>query len=627
MVVGEVDDFAEPDDSGVLSVGEVDDFDESEPDSPGQEDFSRDTSGIEQPASQDQQEPPGESLGAAKDVGIQAARGAASAYTWPLDLLKSLFVGAHHPMSEDEILDLERRTGIPVDREELKKSQEQFMETGKRLGEYIPTQEAAEKLIEKKAGISLEPQTRIGKFVRQGAELAALSRGKGLKSALARGAAGASATMGLEESEALSPEVSKLAGDVLSMMPSRRPKGFTASETALKDVAEKHKMPFPELMTRVKAPFIRAEVSEATKDTLKQEFNTSMSGAVEDIISGKLPIRKLRSRGVNLDELQKHAHEQVNRSAANVKGKLSTGSMVHAIEARKLSLNPSLADKTRVTPSSHANQRAIDILNEHKRQLSPRRLDPLNPEAKIPPPKQMTASELVQRYRDNNENVRELYRKAYETPVDKEVERTYAFLNDILMDKIERVGGPELAQKLKAANKITRQVKQSEQVESFLAGAMHEGDFVPGKLEKKLGTPRADKIKKLLGEPAIREIAEVAKYRSLAEKNLEKFLNLPGQAFRKEVSDWGVLAPLLFFSPHAGVATYAARKSVARLQGRLLTRPATRRIYRRITRLAAAGEYDLLREDFDKLNAAISREFGSPEAFIEDSMSFEGGEG
>lgn len=548
----------------------------------------------------------------AKDVGVQAVRGAASAFTWPLDVLKSLVVGAHHPMDEKEILELERRTGIPINREELQKSQEQFSQIGKNVGEYIATQDAAEKQFEKSTGISLEPKTLAGKFTRQASELAALSRGKGVTKALARGTAGAATTLGLEESGAASPEISKMAGDVLSIMSLRRPRGFTASEQALKQVADEHKLPFPELMTRVKTPFIRAEMSKDAKDALVKQFDMTTKQAIDAVSSQKLPIMELQKKGVNLDAFQRNAHDEVDRAAAFIPAKTPTGPIIRKIDEEILRLNPSLADKTKVKPSSHADQKAIDVLREHKKQLEPKN--------EKSPSKEMTALELIERYRDNNQNVRELYRKAHETPVDKEVEHTYAFLNKLLMDQIESVGGKKLGEQFRAANKITKQVKEVSQVEKFLGTAMEDGSFVPGKLEKRLNSPKSDKVKKILGTQAIQDINDIAKYRTKAEQNIEKFLNLPGQTFRKEISDWGVLAPFLFFSAHAGVGTYIARKGIARIQGRLLTRPATRKEYLKITKHAAAGQYDLLRKDFDALNTAISQEFGSPETFIDDSM-------
>jgi hypothetical protein len=523
-----------------------------------------------------------------------------------MDLLKSLFVGAHYPMDEHEILDLERRTGIPINREELQKSQEQFSEIGKRAGEYIPTQEMAEKAIEKHAGVSLQPKTELGKFTHQASELAGLARGKGLAKAIGKGAAGAAATLALEKSGAASPEVSKMTGDVLSMVSRRKPKGFTASEEELRKVAEAHKLPFPELMTRVKEPFIRAEVSKATQEALKKEFNASGKEAIQKIVEREVPITRLQNKGINLEALQKNAHEEVTRAAEKHAARIDNEPILRAIDSQIKQLN------TNPIPSE-SKKKAMSILREQRKALSP--------EAATSKPKGMTASQLVEQYRDNNENVRELYAKAQGTPVDTRVKSTYAFLNDTLMKQLEKVGGGELAEQMKAANKITQEVRKVSQVEKFLESAMHEGDFVPGKLEKKLASPRADKVKRILGEKGIADINDIAKYRSLAEKNVDKFLNLPGQAFRKEVADWGILAPILFFSPHAGVLSYAGRKGVARIQGRLLTRPATRRQYRQITKHAAAGQYDRLRKDFEDLNASVSQEFGSLENFVDDSMS------
>jgi hypothetical protein len=285
-----------------------------------------------------------------KNSATQAVLGGASSLTWPLDVLKSLVVGAHHPTDEHEILDLERRTGIPINREELKKSQEQFSQIGKNVGEYIPTQDAAEKKFEEYTGSSIRAKTGADKALRQFGSIASMSAGGTIAQVLKKAAGGVAVTTGLESAGVPEP-IARLIGDASSSAKLGIKKGFTdfsEDAKALQSVSNKHGLPFLEYMILEKEPMISSAISARTARRLHNEVNLSMNRAIENIAAGGLKENDLRNSLTVLRAASSQAHSDVDKLASKITRQIDTKPVVNTLEKKLKELKAKRSIETEV---------------------------------------------------------------------------------------------------------------------------------------------------------------------------------------------------------------------------------------------------------------------------------------
>lgn len=532
----------------------------------------------------------GETIG---DWFTQAGRGALKLFTWPADVLKLAMIG--EGLSDlDDVEEAFRRAGKPFDREA-------YIRTVLDQSKYIPTQDLLEQGLESLTGMSLQPKSESGKRVKQGVEIAGFARGSGLGKALLQAGVGVGTTEALKQA-GVGEEKAELLGDLSSLSPSilkKAPKEVPKVAKDLEKTALQYALPFKEFMVRERSPILKGSLSKKAESRLKEQFNVSTKEAIDKIVEGKIPIRRLREKGVNLDAMADTAYEQTRSLAKANPKEISTEDIVKNIDKR-------IEDILALAPSpSDAQKTAIKVLQNERDILS------------VSKP---SSEQLINQHMNYNSDMKSIYRKAEFSGKEDEVRKAYEFLKDELVGAMSKQGNAEAAESFKAANKIYSEKMKLEQSESILEKAFKDG-YSPKKLEKVLHSKGGKYLRRNMGKEAVSDIEEIAKYGKEAQERMDKFLDLSNASVSKEIQSWGQLAPMVFF-PHKVVgAGLGIMKYIAQpIQGKLLTRDATRKIYKLTLKHAAEGSFNLLKKDFINLEKEISKEWGSVDNFVDATM-------
>lgn len=526
------------------------------------------------------------------DVFVQSGRGVLKAFTWPADVLKAGMIGSALS-GIDELEDEFERAGRPFNREELTKSVYN-------TAEFFPTQELAEKGIEKATGFSFEPKTELGRKAGQTAQIATLNPGSLAKKALA-GATAAGTTYGLEQAGVPGAEI---IGDVVGSSTSALRKVPKVISDKAKDslkTAQKHALPFLEYMNQENAPWIRGKLFKKTEERLKQEFNVSNKQALDKILTNEIPIKALKDKGINLDVMAEEAYTKAISQASKDPKLIKTDQIVKNIDQEIAYI------KSKAPNPSDAQKTAIQILENERDILQVAT---------------MNSEQLINQYQNYNSNVKGIYRKPQFSGVEEEVRQTYKFLNEQLVQSLEHQGQKETATYFKEANKIYHAKSQLNQSESILSKAFDGGNYSPQKLQSILNSKNKRKfLERNLGKGAVQEIQDIAEYGVKATENIGNFIKLDSPFVLNEITTWGNLAPLVFMPGNlAGPLMTVARPIAERVQGKLLTRPALRETYKMTLKHAAEGQYNLLKKDFFKLEEGIAKEWGDTQTFIDEAM-------
>ena len=556
---------------------------------------------------------------AAKEAGLQSVAGLGQAFTYPLDILKMAMIG-EGLTDIDELEDAFSKTGKPFDKNK-------YIQTVMQQGEFIPTQELLERIIDKYAGTNIaEPKTKTGKFFNKLFFLGGLTKGKGLtKAALKKGAKagvlGASTTAGLRAAGV--PEfVADLGGDVISGLATieKVARTFTAEQQRIIDVAEKHGLPLMEFMMEDTAGS-SAKISAKRKAAFEKELGMTTDEAIKKVVEGKIPISKLRGEGKDLEVLEDEAYEIATKLAKEHKTPIDTTEIIGDIDreiARIKSLAPS--------PSA-AEEAAIRILEEEKGKLSaPAKkgkqiLDAQgNPIETGTKGKTASAEQLIKQTKNYNSNVKGIYKKSEYSGVEDEVKNTYAFLNDRVRNTIEKQGGKDLVEAHKAGNAIFAQNVALARTEGLIAKAFPNGEFSAKKLNQVLNnkTSRAQ-LTKDIGEDGIKELRQIAEYGERAQKATTQFANSAKHKFN--MKEWGPLAGFLLARiPKVGLAAAAAKPMWDYVRGWTLTRPVARKAYANIVKNAANGSFSNMAKDFAILENEVIKEYGSMDDFMKQGI-------
>lgn len=523
------------------------------------------------------------------DVLVQTGKGYLKAFTWPADVFKLAMIG--EGLSEiEELEEIFKKEGKPFDREKYIKD---VFETA----EFIPTQELAEKSFEDLTGISLEPKSEFGKRIRQASELAGFTRG-GIAKKIATGAVGAATTETLKQA-GIGEDAAEIIGDVTSIGPAsleKSAKKIPTSAQELQQKALKYSLPFKEFMVKERTPLLRGKLLNRSFENLKNEFNVTAQEAIDKVISNQIPAKRLREKGVNLDALSEFAYARTRQLAQNNQQAFKTDKIIKNIN-NEINRIKSLAPSP-----SEAQKQAINILEKERDVL------------KISNP---TSEQLVNQHINYNSNVKGAYRKPEFSGSQQEVVNAYNFLNNQLVETMTEQGSKDVAEAFKAANKIHHEKSKLLQTENIINKAFKSG-YNPKKLKNILNSRDGKFLKRNLGKDGIKDLEEIAEYGVKAEEKMSKFLDNNSPTILKEVKTWGQLAPILFF-PNKLVGTLfsVAKPLSEHIQGQLLTRNATRDIYKLTLKHASEGSFNLLKKDFARLGREISKEWGSEEDFID----------
>lgn len=256
----------------------------------------------------------------ASSTGTQAALGLTQALTSPLDLAKMYLIGEGLAGIE-EAEEASYRMGKPFDRNQAIKNLYQSLE-------YFPTQTLAEELLEKKTGISTQPKG-IQKFFRGAAEFLGLTP----KAAAAK-------IKGLQPHK-LAPE-----------------------QQALKETAEEFGLRKFAGLEKEKPPTITPIVSLEKQAKITHELGETSKKAIDDIISQKIPVKKMRDMGINLENAYETAYTAARKTASDMGEKpVDFSNVVDWINSE--------VKKTKSSAPSLSNQQKtyIQILEKEKKSL------------------------------------------------------------------------------------------------------------------------------------------------------------------------------------------------------------------------------------------------------------------
>lgn len=525
------------------------------------------------------------------DVATQSGRGALKAFTWPLDVLKMGVLG-EGLSAIDEVEEFYHKEGKPFDRAKYVKN---LFEQS----EYIPTQDLAEQSFEKTTGISLEPKTELGKYTKQGSEVASLARG-GWASKITRGALAAGTTKGLEAA-GVGAGPAEFAGDIVGLSPSKAKitRKLAPEAASFEKTARKHALPFVEAMARERVPIIKGRISEATEKRLNKELKMSSREAITALERDEFPLKRLQEKGYNIDALAESAYAKSTELAQANPKPISTKPIVESFD-REIDRIKSLAPSP-----SDAQREAIKLL-ERERDIM-----------KVSNP---TAEQLIQQHKNYNADMKQIYRKPEFSGKEEQVRKTYEHMKQELVNAMESQGNKETADAFREANKIYHEKSKLEQTESLL-NKVFEGDaYNPKKLERFLNSKKGNLLKRNMSPKAIQDIEEIASYGSKAQDRIAEFMQIDNKSVQSTLQSLGKVAPFIL-APHTlkGAAIAYLPQLAQSIQGKLLTRPATREIYKYTLKHAAEGSFDLLKKDMVHLENALVREYGSVDDFIDET--------
>lgn len=524
---------------------------------------------------------------------VQGGRGLLKAFTWPADVLKIAMIG--EGLSDiDELENAFQKAGKEFDRDAYIKS---VLEQSR----YIPTQDAAEDLLTHLTGFSLKPKSESGKRIKQFSELASFTRGGPLRKLTTAGT-GTAVTEGLKQA-GVGEGKAELIGNIASVAPGlvkEGPRELSKTTKDLEKTAIKHSLPFKEFMARERAPAVQGRLFRKTEEQLKQQFNVSASEALKKIVQDEIPIAKLRSRGVNLDALGKHAYEVTEGMARARPQPIDTSKIVSNID-QEISRIKSLA------PSPSDAQKASIKLLEDERDI-----------LKVSKP---TVEQVINQHKNYNADLKSIYRKPEFSGKEEQVRKTYEFLKKEQVGAIREQGHPDVANAFQAANKIWTERSKLYQTESLLGKAFDGDTYSPSKLDKLLNSRSGNFLKRNLSKDAIQDLEDIAKYGKDAQQKMQQFLSLRNPVVEKEVRSWGELAPIIFLPHNPKIAALGFIKPFAKhVQGKLLTQDASRRAYKAALKHASEGAFNLLKRDMIKLEAEIAKEWGSVSDFMDSSL-------
>lgn len=526
----------------------------------------------------------------AKDVIIQPALGLAGAFTWGFDLLKMGMVG--EALTDlDELENAFKKAGKPFDRDK-------YIQTVAEQSQYIPTQELAENLFQKGTGVSLEPKSPTGKKIRKFFTLVGLLRGKGLQKAVIGAGTGVATSEGLK-SAGVNETASDILGDLVgggTTALSKSPRQLTPEVAALEKTAAKHGLPFPEYLTQDSKKLVYPKISESRKLALQKEMGTTSQQAIDDIITGKLPLNKVKSQGYDLEVLADEAYEKVTSLTKANPNKIPTKKIVSDIDSEIARI------KSKAPSPSDADKAAISILESEKTVLE-----------KATP----NTEQLVNQIRNNNSNVSSIYKRPEFSGREDAVRGAYAYMNNSIRNTIESESGTEVRQAMKAADALYAEKSKLDRVQSLVSKATKNGDYDPKKLQALLNSKQGLIVRRELGDKAVNEIRDIAKYGDEAQKAVLQLAKSP--RLTEVINEWGPLAGYLLYKIPKTAGLLIAAKSVGdKVRGYLMTRPATRMVYRDIVKNAANGSFKTIPADFKKLESAIEKDYGSVDEFMQE---------
>lgn len=569
----------------------------------------------------------------------QGILGIAKRATWPLDALKLAMIG--EGLSDlDELEEAFRKAGKPFDRDE-------YIKHVYEAAELVPTQQLAEDKIKDWTGVDLAPKDTFSKIIRGGAEIASTGPSGLLKQApkqaakqvakrAAGGLGGAAVGEGLKKAGVPEPLADILAFTLGGAAGGKRePFKLTGESAKNRKVAEKHGLRKFAGMEREK-PLENAIVTPKAQKKAAEELGETSKKAIDKIIADKIPITKQRAMGIDLEDAYTKAFAASESRAKTVdaanKAAKKAGKQSKEIDLQPLltKIKTKIKDIQKTAPSlSPSDKAAIKELRKQYKALSnaPKPQTPiygpngqvLNPTPKGRTPKQTSASQALDQYRNFNEETRGIYKKPEFSGSEEVVKNLYGELKGDLIDAIEKAS-PELASDLRFANKIYHETSKLNHVEELIGKAFENG-YDPKKLNQALGSKRNRAfLERDIGKGAVQDMQDIAKYGVDAERQVLKAVKNPKTLGELASELTPLKASLLVAKGTAGlpaVLLHDIPKAAARrAKGALMIKDATRKSYADFVRHAVSPESAAFKKASRELSKAIEDEYGSEQEFL-----------
>ena len=576
-----------------------------------------------------------------KDVLIQGAKGVAKRFTWPMDVLKMAMLG--EALSDlDELEEAYRKAGKEFDRD-------QYTRNVLQQAEFVPTQEFFENVIEDNTGFSLEPETPAGERIKQAFNIAAWLKGSGAGK-MAAGAVIGPAVSEVAERAGAGPVFSEILGDVSGLgVPfiSKIPRVLSQEASELAGTAQKFNLPFWEGVAQPKPSGAKVLIRDRSVKLLENELGVGVEEAFDQVASGKIPLAKLRQDGINIEGLSDEAISRVAELASSSESQVSVDPIIQTIRAKRAEIaarapNPSKADKAVLDEMAIIERDLLQAPNVAEAKAALKKLEStpdilVNDQAVVnfdgtimpkseaksileeriaapPVPKDISAEQAINQFRNWNRNLKQIYKNPEFSGREDAIRFMYEDLKNSATLSIEAAGDEELASAFRQSNRIYSQAQDLQRVEGILARSMEDGVFNAKKLDSILNSRDGKVLNRILGEDGVADLQAISKLGRKAKENVLSF----GDKGKGLVERLGPLAPIWFIP--TGAEGALLKTSVALgpyVQGWMMSRPASRTVYRSIMEAAAKGNMDALPAHFDTLYDLIDEEFGSFDNFVQ----------
>lgn len=366
-----------------------------------------------------------------------------------------------------------------------------------------------------------------------------------------------------------------------------------------------------------KPPFINPIVSEKKEAKLAEELSKSSKEAIDNIIQQKIPVRKLREMGTDLEDAYTKAYDASKKTASLMKNKnIDISNVLDFIEAEISSI------KNRSPSPSKSDKIYLDILkNEKKNLIQPEKpgIDVITGKKLFPQrQKNITANHAINQRKNYNSNVKGIWRKPEFSGSENVITEAYANLNKEFLKSIEKAN-PTLAKELSFADRMFSQTQKLEQVDSIISKSFSDG-YNANKLSKTLSNKRERAfLERSLGKDSVQDLERIAKYGQEAEKRVFNQLKNPTK-LKEYIENMtpAQLALLVGVKGHVGLAYSIPKAALNRIQGLLFTRNSTKKAYMNFLKEASkvGDNPQIIFKSADRLQKSIDDEFGSEEELM-----------
>jgi hypothetical protein len=402
---------------------------------------------------------------------------------------------------------------------------------------------------------------------------------------------------------------------------------------AIQETAEEFKLPKYKGMELEKEPLIKPVIGEKKQLELTKKFDEASKKAIENIVEQKIPIKKMRENGINLEEAYTTAFKQTRATAE----KMGNQSIDYNNVIRWI--NKEIKNIKSTSPSISDNQRAyINILKKEKNALlNPPKIEPAKevskllsssgepllaakPEKLLPREiKHANADQILNQYQNFNSNIKSIWKKPEFTGTQNAVKNAYAGLKEQFIKSIEKTN-PELAKELKFANKIFHETSKLNETEKIINKAFENGYNV-NKLSKIIKTKRDRSfLERNIGKDGVKDLIKIAKYGEMAQEKVFNQLKNP-MNIREYIEKMTPLDLMLIvgYKGHIKLPFTLSKAVVQRAQGYLFTRDTTRNnLINYLVEASKLGKNPKgMINAATRLNKSIEDEFGSENELLE----------